>query len=137
MINSLHGRKCRHTYSKTDQKTVNMANHISNSLHPLVRIAYRQLDFMDLPGIKAVADECFPTSDFTEEWYCEVLTGKGSYAHGAFDQETGEMVGMIMGETQCVLDAEDDVGDPILGGSITAGKDNMVYIPIFGKSLTI
>lgn len=95
-------------------------------------IFYRQLDVTDLLGLKAISEACFPTSDFPDEWYCELLTDKSSYAHGAFDQDTGEMVGMIVGKTQCVLEAEDEVNDLLLG-SVTAGRDNIVYIPIFGE----
>ncbi len=92
-------------------------------------VYYQQVGPEHIPGLQSICYECFPTSDYPDYWYSELL--ENGFAYGAFDKATDKMVGMIVAEKQNILYAEDEVGT--LLESLISVADTVVYIPIFGK----
>ncbi len=81
-------------------------------------------------GMMRLCKECFPI-DYPENWYDKLLKqSQNIYTLGAFDKTTDEMVGMIVGQTQAIFEAEEEVGT--LLESLLSDNDTVVYITIFG-----
>lgn len=93
----------------------------------MATLSYRPLVLKDKPGMQVVCKECFPV-DYPDKWYDNVLRKRDFYTLGAFDEE--ELVGMIVGQTQDLLEAEDEIGT-LLESLIN--NDKAMYIVIFGK----
>ena len=100
-----------------------------SNLLELSEVYYQQLGPEHKLGLKLICGECFPTSDYPDEWYEELL--EYGFAHGAFDKATDKMVGMIVGQKQNIFGAEEEVG--LLLESLIISEDPVVYIPIFGE----
>ena len=95
-------------------------------------IYYGRLDLGHKAGMMALCKRCFPV-DYPEHWYDNLLKhSPTTYTHGAFDIATGQLVGIIVGQIQRILEAEDEVGT--LLESVTSNDDKIVYITIFGGS---
>ena len=94
-------------------------------------IYYQQLRPQDKPGMMLVCKNCFPIN-YPEDWYDNLLkTSRNTYTLGAFDKETDQLVGIIVGQIQNISDAEDEVGT--LLESRISDDDCAVYITIFGE----
>ena len=95
-------------------------------------VYYRQLGPEHKQGMVTVCKNCFPI-DYPSDWYDRILKeSRKTYTRGAFDGATGELVGIIVGQTQCVSDAESEVGT--LLESVMSDDDNVLYITIFGEA---
>ena len=97
-----------------------------------LEVYYQQLGPEHKAGMIAICKECFPVN-YPEQWFDNLLKkSPNTYAHGAFDKVTHRMIGMIVGQTQNIFDAEDEVGT--LLESVVSDQDTVLYITIFGVS---
>ena len=94
------------------------------------RVYYQTLGPEHKSGMMEVCKECFPI-DYPGNWYDKLLKkSRNVYTLGAFDNTTDKMVGMIVGQTQTIFEAEDEIGT--LLESLISDNDTAVYITIFG-----
>lgn len=101
-----------------------------------VLIDFRRLTEMDKASMKSLCKECFPTTEYPDYWYENLLSDTGgTYAVGAFVRgPQNRMVGMITAEEEllCKLEQQYDIEIK----DISSPYATVMYIPIFGVSTT-
>ena len=80
--------------------------------------------------MQGLCNECFPL-EYPESWFDGLLREDNyTYKLGAYELETGDMVGMIVGQIQSVRQIENEYGFVLEEAS---SNDCVMYITIFGK----
>lgn len=93
------------------------------------RLYYRQMSSSDKPLMQRLCLECFPL-EYPEPWFDSLLRGNPNiYTLGAYELETGDMVGMIVGQIQPVKQFEGEYGFVL---EEVQPNETVMYITIFG-----
>ncbi|XP_003383412.1 PREDICTED: N-alpha-acetyltransferase 60-like [Amphimedon queenslandica] len=95
------------------------------------KLYYRQMSYQDKDLMQGLCNECFPL-EYPESWFDGLLReDRYTYTLGAYEIETGTMVGMIVGQIQSIRQIENEYGFVLEEAS---PNDCVMYITIFGVS---
>ena len=88
------------------------------------------MSYQDKDLMQGLCNECFPL-EYPESWFDGILReDRYTYTLGAYEIETGAMVGMIVGQIQSIKQIENEYGFVLEEAS---PNDCAMYITIFGK----